>query len=63
MNDPLSSTDGVLHDLSRQEKRRYLTVLSDLVWDIEAELAQVKGARAELMNSLQSDMRTGSMIR
>jgi hypothetical protein len=62
MNEQLSRTDGALRNLSCQEKRRRLTVLSDVIWDIEAHLAQVKGARAELMRSLQSDIRSGSMF-
>ena len=39
------------------EKREYLRVLSDVVWDIESELAQAKAERAALMTSLQSDLR------
>jgi hypothetical protein len=56
MNRQLSRTDGVFRDLSHQEKRRHLAVLSDVVWDIEAQLALVKEVRAELMSSLQSDI-------
>jgi hypothetical protein len=63
MNDKLSRAGVVLSTLSRQEKRRHLTVLSENIWDIEAQLAQVKEARAELMRSLQSDIRSGSMAR
>jgi hypothetical protein len=36
MNDQLRRTDGVLRNLSCMEKRRHSTVLSDVVWDIEA---------------------------
>jgi hypothetical protein len=36
-----------------QEKRAYLDVLSNMVWDIEAELARAKAERASLMTSLQ----------
>jgi hypothetical protein len=63
MNDQLPSTEGVFSNLSCQEKRRHLAVLSDVVWDIETQLAQAKEARAELMSSLQSDIRSASMIR
>jgi hypothetical protein len=37
-------------------KREYLSVLCDVVWDIETELAQAKAERAALMSSLQSDL-------
>jgi hypothetical protein len=63
MKAQLSRTDGAFRNLSCQEKRRRLTILSDVIWDIEAQLAQAKEARAELMISLQSDIRSGSMIR
>jgi hypothetical protein len=43
--------------LGREEKLERLRSLSDLVWDIEEELAQAKAARARLMTSLQSDIR------
>jgi hypothetical protein len=43
--------------LSRAEKRHYLDVLSEAVWDIEATLAQVKAERAALMSSIQADLR------
>jgi len=42
--------------LDEREKREYLSVLSDTVWDIEMELAQVKAERAALMRSLQADL-------
>jgi hypothetical protein len=42
-------------EMDLHEKRDYLNVLSDLVWDMEAELAQAKAERAALMNSLQYD--------
>jgi hypothetical protein len=42
-------------DLSLEEKREYLNVLSDIVWDIESELAKAKAERAALMNSIQAD--------
>ncbi len=42
-------------DLSLEEKREYLDVLSDIVWDIESELAKAKTERAALMNSIQAD--------
>ena len=43
--------------LNLAEKRDLLRVLSDVVWDIEAELAMAKAQRAALMSSLQGDMR------
>jgi hypothetical protein len=43
--------------LNLAEKRDLLRVLSDVVWDIEAELAMAKAERAALMSSLQGDMR------
>ena len=46
-------------DLDPQQKRQYLTVLSDVVWDIELELAQAKAQRAALMRSLQADLDRG----
>jgi hypothetical protein len=42
--------------LNECEKREYLSVLGDVVWDIEMELAQVKAERAALMSSLQADL-------
>jgi hypothetical protein len=42
--------------LDVREKREYLNVLCDVVWDIETELAQAKAERAALMSSLQSDL-------
>jgi hypothetical protein len=43
--------------LTPQEKREYLSVLCDVLWDIEAELAQIRAQRAALMNSLQGEVR------
>jgi hypothetical protein len=63
MNDQPSSTDEVPSTLSCQEKRRRLTVLDEDIWDIQEHLAQVREARAELMRSLQTDIRSGSMVR
>ena len=42
--------------LNEREKREYLSVLCDVVWDIETELAQAKAERAALMSSLQADL-------
>jgi hypothetical protein len=39
------------------DKREQLRGLSDLVWDIEDHLAQVKAARARLMAGIQEDLR------
>jgi hypothetical protein len=42
--------------LDPREKREYLSVLRDVVWDIEMELARAKAQRAALMSSLQADL-------
>jgi hypothetical protein len=42
--------------LNPDEKREYLDVLSDVVWDIETELARAKAERAALLSSLQVDL-------
>ena len=42
--------------LDPREKREYLSVLCDVVWDIESELARAKAERAALMSSLQRDL-------
>ena len=47
-----------LEQLNPAEKRDLLSVLSDVVWDIEAELAMARAERAALMSSLQGDMRS-----
>jgi hypothetical protein len=46
-----------LEDLDLEGKRKYLRVVSDVVWDLETELAQVKAERAALMTSMQADLR------
>ena len=62
MHHQLISADEVLSTLSSQEKRRHLTLQSESIWDIEDQLAQARAARAELMTSLQSDIRSGSKV-
>ena len=62
MHHQLISADEVLSTLSSQEKRRHLTLLSESIWDIEDQLAQARAARAELMTSLQYDIRSGSLV-
>jgi hypothetical protein len=42
--------------LDPRAKREYLSVLSDVIWDIETRLAQAKAERAALMSSLQADL-------
>jgi hypothetical protein len=42
--------------LDPRAKREHLSVLSDVIWDIEAELARAKAERAALMSSLQADL-------
>lgn len=43
--------------LAHEEKLALLRDLADLVWDIEEELARVRAARADLMTSVQQDLR------
>jgi hypothetical protein len=57
MSTRISTTVEPFAALGRQEKLDRLRRLSDLVWDIEDELAQAKAVRASLMTSLQSDLR------
>jgi hypothetical protein len=59
MLDLLSDTTLSFAALDVQEKREYLSVLSDVVWDIETELARAKAERAALMSSLQQDLDAG----
>jgi hypothetical protein len=42
--------------LDPRAKRERLSVLDDVVWDIETELARAKAERAALMSSLQADL-------
>jgi hypothetical protein len=44
-------------DLDLEGKREYLRVVSDVVWDLETELARAKAERAALMTSMQADIR------
>jgi hypothetical protein len=48
---------GAFAHLSHQEKLERLRVLSDIVWDLEDQLAAAKTTRARLMTSLQQDLR------
>jgi hypothetical protein len=57
MSTRFSTTVETFAAMGRQEKLEQLRSLSDLVWDIEEELAQAKAVRASLMTSLQSDLR------
>jgi hypothetical protein len=59
MNDQLAACTACFGHLNLREKREQLHVLSDVVWDIETELAQAKAERAALMDSLQDDLRRG----
>jgi hypothetical protein len=45
--------------LDLREKREYLSVLRDVVWDIEAELARARAERDALMSSLQTERADG----
>jgi hypothetical protein len=60
MIEPLIKLDNCQAELTLERKREYLSLLSDLVWDIEAQLAQAKAERARLMRSLQADIRQRS---
>ena len=53
----MSTTVEAFAAMGRQEKLERLRRMSDLVWDIEDELAEAKAVRASLMTSLQSDLR------
>ena len=44
-------------DLDLEGKRSHLQALSDVVWDLETELARAKAERADLMTSMQADLR------
>jgi hypothetical protein len=57
MSTRISTTVEAFAAMGRQEKLERLRRLSDLVWDIEDELAEAKAVRASLMTSLQSDLR------
>jgi hypothetical protein len=46
-----------LADLDLAGKRSHLQALSDVVWDLETELARAKTERAALMTSMQADLR------
>jgi hypothetical protein len=46
-----------LAHLDLEGKRQYLRVVSDVVWDLETELARAKAERAALMSSMQVDLR------
>jgi hypothetical protein len=48
---------GAFAHLGHQEKLECLRGLSDLVWDLEDQLAAAKTTRARLMTSLQQDLR------
>lgn len=57
MSTRISTTVEAHGAMGRAEKLERLRDLSDLVWDIEEELAQARAARAALMRSLQRDLR------
>ena len=57
MSTRISTTVEGFAAMGRQEKLERLRRMSDLVWDIEDELAEAKAVRASLMTSLQSDLR------
>jgi hypothetical protein len=57
MRDQQTVRNSSFGHLDLREKREYLAVLRDVVWDIETKLAQAKAERAALMTSLQADLR------
>jgi len=56
MIDLLTESPTSFAHLDLREKREYLSVLTDVVWDIETELARAKAEQAALMSSLQRDL-------
>jgi hypothetical protein len=56
MIDQRTASHSSFGHLDLREKREYLSVLCDVVWDIETELAQAKAERAALMSSLQEEL-------
>ena len=59
MRDLLADRPVAFEHLNPDQKREYLDVLSDIVWDIESELTRAKAERAALLTSLQADLRGG----
>ena len=59
MDDQLRRRQRPAGRLSPAEKRAHVDALSDVMWDLESQLAQVKAERAELMNSLLTDRQPG----
>jgi hypothetical protein len=49
------TTEQAYSDWTAQEKRQYLGILSERVWDVEDQLARIRTERAVLMNSLRSE--------
>jgi len=42
--------------LSFEQKRHDLEVLTEVLWDVEAQLARIRAERAALMSSIQADL-------
>ncbi len=57
MSTRIDTTVEAFGAMERPEKLECLRGLSELVWDIEEELARARAARARLMTSLQRDLR------
>ncbi len=57
MSTRIDNTVEAFGAMERPEKLECLRGLSELVWDIEEELARARAARARLMTSLQRDLR------
>ena len=57
MSTQTTSAAITLERLGAGDKREQLRGLTDLVWDIEDQLAQAKAARARLMASIQEELR------
>jgi hypothetical protein len=56
MSNQRTDSNNPFASLTLRGKREYLSVLCDVVWDIETELAKANAERAALMSSLQTDL-------
>lgn len=56
MSDQMTADPLSFAHLNVKEKQEYLQVLSDVVCDIQSELARAEAERAALTNSLGADL-------
>ena len=56
MSTQMNPEGDLFGHLAPREKREQLRNMSELVWDVEEKLAQIKADRARLMISLQQDL-------